>query len=456
MFNYIKNVKSAIQSYRGGNIDEYLNTIYKIPLVGLLLKRKTENLLREIPPLSPKRFSKKKNLRILFIQHFCLPLTINGYSIRSINTIGALTRKYMVFNLLRLNYPTKFNWRKIARYKDLKFRLISSLNASHLLNEKKYLSIYLRKALDFSKQKNVNVIYAASNYVNGYIGLCLSHKINLPFVYELRGLWHFTRCISEPGFKGTELFRLRSKLELEICRKADQVVAISEALKNYLVANGIKKEKISVIQNSLDVSRFEDVKPDPKLVETLGLGNSFVIGYIGSFQVYEGIERIVKVMLDLTKARKDLNVKALLIGNGAQLGDIEASIKELGLEDYFVMIKSVDPEQVANYYSICNLMLYPRHKNMLTNLIPPIKILEPLFLGIPVLVSNLDPIRELLPENYSNFVEEKDWGMISEKLIQCNFQFSNDPSIKTYIKEKFSLDALEHKYEKVFNKYIIE
>lgn len=86
-------------------------------------------------------------------------------------------------------------------------------------------------------------------------------------------------------------------------RRADQVTTICEGLRKDIAERGISMDKITVIPNAkLDVDSFQlRGDADPVLRKRLGLEGKTVVGFVGSFYGYEGLDLLVGASAHLLK-----------------------------------------------------------------------------------------------------------------------------------------------------------
>lgn len=146
------------------------------------------------------------------------------------------------------------------------------------------------------------------------------------------------------------------------------------------MARGIPADKITVIPNAVDVESFRPASPpDPQLLEKLGLTGKTVVGFIGSFYAYEGLDLLLDAMSELRSHRPD--VRVLLVGGGPQETNLRNQVDRLGLADYVVFTGRVPHQEVHRYYDLINVLAYPRHPMRLTELVTPLKPLEAMAQG---------------------------------------------------------------------------
>ena len=105
------------------------------------------------------------------------------------------------------------------------------------------------------------------------------------------------------------------RFEIETAKESDYVFTITQALKDILVENGVEEGKISVLPNAVDSSKFNMAPKDKKLESELGFEGKVVIGYIGSFVEYEGLDLLLELV---QSSRKNTATSSdyFLVGDG--------------------------------------------------------------------------------------------------------------------------------------------
>lgn len=154
-------------------------------------------------------------------------------------------------------------------------------------------------------------------------------------------------------------------------------------------------DKITVIPNAVDVAALDAVPAsDPALARRLGLEGHTVIGFIGSFYAYEGLALLLRAMPRMLAAQPALRL--LLAGGGPQENDLQALAGALGIGDAVVFAGRVPHAQVAAYYQLLDICVYPRLAMRLTELVTPLKPLEAMAQGRLVVASDVGGHRELI------------------------------------------------------------
>jgi glycogen(starch) synthase len=241
----------------------------------------------------------------------------------------------------------------------------------------------------------VDLIHAHSPSLNGLAAAQAAKALGLPWVYELR-YYEEDAAVDRGKTRHNSLrYRLAARLEQQALELADAVTTISQALREDLICRGIDPEKITVIPNGVDTDHFQPREADAEVINRYDLSGKTVIGFIGSFYFYEGLEFLVDATIELLSTRNDLAL--LLAGDGEALEMLQNRIPD-GLRGHFILTGNVPHDKVRNYYSVMDILVYPRKRSRLTEQTTPLKPLEAMAMGKAVIGSDVGGLRELLGE----------------------------------------------------------
>jgi len=243
-----------------------------------------------------------------------------------------------------------------------------------------------------------DIIHAHSPVLNALPALKVGRKLGIPVVYEIRAFWEDAAVDHGTTNQGSLRYRATRGLETRAIQRADHVFTICEGLRADIVARGIPSNKVTVIPNAVNVESFQlGSPPDPALLDKLGLTGSTVVGFIGSFYAYEGLDLLVAALPQLIAARPD--VKLLLVGGGSQEANLRQQAKALGVADKVVFAGRVPHQDVNKYYDLIKVLAYPRHPMRLTELVTPLKPLEAMAQGQLFVASDVGGHKELVQHN---------------------------------------------------------
>ncbi len=344
-------------------------------------------------------------LRILHVFDHSLPLH-SGYTFRSANILRGQRR--LGWETYHLTSPKQGRVERPEEEADgLRFfrTPVPTGWASRMpfLNQWALMNATEHRLLELARELKPDLLHAHSPVLNAYPALHVGHQLGIPVVYEIRAFWedaavdHGTQ--SEWGVR----YRLTRAMETRAVRQASQVVTICGGLRGDLVARGIPLDKIGVVPNAVDIEQFtRGGEPDPELKARLGLGSSRVIGFLGSFYAYEGLDLLIKALPRILESAPE--VKVLLVGGGPQEANLKSQAAALGLADKVVFVGRVPHAEVNRYYDLVDLLAYPRHAMRLTDLVTPLKPLEAMAQGRLLIASDVGGHQELIEDGHTGIL----------------------------------------------------
>ncbi len=245
-----------------------------------------------------------------------------------------------------------------------------------------------------AQQTKPDILHAHSPALNAIAALKVGRALGIPVVYEVRAFWEDAAADHGSSRPGGLRYRLTRWLENHALRRADAITTICEGLRQDLCARGLPPDKITVIPNAVDTAAFNIAPAQPGLARNLGLEDHLVIGFVGSFYAYEGLALLLRAMPRMLAAQPRLRL--LLAGGGPQDAVLRALAIELGVAGQVVFAGRVPHEQVAQYYQLIDVLVYPRLPMRLTELVTPLKPLEAMAQGRLVAASDVGGHRELI------------------------------------------------------------
>jgi PEP-CTERM/exosortase A-associated glycosyltransferase len=260
-----------------------------------------------------------------------------------------------------------------------------------------------RRLLEVAQREKPDLLHAHSPVLDAIPALRVGRQLGIPVVYEVRAFWEDAAVDHGTTTEGSPRYRLTRRLETHALKRADHVFTICEGLRSDIVARGIASAKVTVIPNAVDIEGFElGGQADPALKAKLGLDGATVLGFIGSFYAYEGLDLLLAAMPALLQQRPDLRV--LLVGGGPQDAALKAQAAALGIADKVVFTGRVPHAEVTRYYDLVDLLAYPRHSMRLTELVTPLKPLEAMAQGRLFVASDVGGHKELVRDGETGFL----------------------------------------------------
>lgn len=263
-----------------------------------------------------------------------------------------------------------------------------------------------------------DLLHAHSPVLDGLAALRVGKRLGIPVIYEIRAFWEDAAVGNGTGREGSARYRLTRQLETWAAKSADAVAVICEGLRDDLIARGIAADRIIVSPNGVDLDLFGDPPPrDDGLAATLGLApDDAVIGFIGSFYDYEGIDDLIAAMPALVAAEP--RARLLLVGGGPMEEALKAQAAASPAANHIHFVGRVPHEAVELYYSLIDILAYPRKKMRLTDLVTPLKPLEAMAQGKLVAASDVGGHRELIEDGVTgSLFAPDDPAAIAAKLV---------------------------------------
>lgn len=342
-------------------------------------------------------------MRILHVLDHSLPLH-SGYSFRTRALIEASRRRG--WETVHLTTPRHSATGPMTEVVDgLTFHRAPAPGSIPILSEVSATA----KALDqLVRETRPDIIHAHSPVLTALAAGGVARRHGLPLVYEIRAFWEDASVGNGTGTQGSIQYRLTHALETWACRRADAVGAICEGLLADLRQRGITSEKLFHIPNGVDLAQFgQPLRRDMALAAQLGFADDAdVIGFIGSFYDYEGLDDLITAMPALVSTRPKLQL--LLVGGGPMTEALAAQAAASPSADRIHFIGRVPHQEVDRYYSLIDVLVYPRKSMRLTDLVTPLKPLEAMAQEKLVAASDVGGHRELIVDGVTGTLFKAD------------------------------------------------
>ena len=417
------------------------------------------------------------NKKILYHASQSMPHTTSGYAIRTHGLIGAIQNHgYSIEAMLRYGYPLDrsdfkgVNVHEVETIENVDYNFLShSNNSQNLINYQEVynfnkLDVYIDQAIDaivkHSIETKPSVLHSASNFVVGLAGIRAAKLLSIPSIYEIRGFWHLTQSTKRDGYEHSEHYGLTERFEIETAKEADHVFAITNALREILIENGVEGSKITVLPNAVNPDKFEIIPKNKKLNKELDFEGKVVLGYIGSFVNYEGLDLLLEACSILKKKLGDV-FRVLLVGDGDMMASLRRSAQFLQLESIVVFTGRVPHSEVSDYYSLIDIAPLPRKGLRVCELVSPLKPFEAMGSGKVLVTSSVRALAEIVQDGETGLIFEKDNSAdLAEKLepviLDRKLRKRLGKNANAWVKETHSWEVISKRVTKVYDKLMEE
>lgn len=378
---------------------------------------------------------------ICYVLHNSLPYSSGGYATRAHGLAQGLNKEgYEVIAMTRPGFPAD----TISIEPD-------AIAGEEIIDGVRYIRTitpardthrgmrYIMESADALTEKFTSLrpalIIAASNHLTSLPAQIAARRLGIPFIYEVRGFWEVTRWSREPEFVHTKAYADLAGLEALSAKHADHVFTLTGAMADELVRRGVPSDLISLLPNSCDPTRFTPRGRDEVLASKLGIPpDTPVIGYIGSFVQYEGLDDLAEACSIL--ANRGIDFRLMLIGNenvsGNDKGPITTAIEQFaaqgGLAEKLIMPGRIPHEEVEAHYSLIDIAPFPRKPQPVTEMVSPMKPLEAYAMEKAVISSSVQALAEMVEHEGTGLIFKK--GCVNS-LADCLERLIHDAELRT-------------------------
>jgi PEP-CTERM/exosortase A-associated glycosyltransferase len=346
-------------------------------------------------------------VRIMHILDHSIPLH-SGYTFRTLSILKE--QRALGFETSHITSPKQgrcnFTEEHVDGWHFFRTPDVSSLLAN--APAVKQLTVINRLAsrlMEAARAVKPDILHAHSPALNAIAALRVGRKLDIPVVYEIRAFWEDAAVDHGTSAEWGLRYRLTRAMETYVLRRVDAVTTICEGLRGDILARGIPQQKVTVIPNAVNIENFKvGEAPDLQLGKSLGLEGKTILGFVGSFYAYEGLDILLRALPIMLREKPDIRV--LLVGGGPQENQLKALADELGIWAKVVFTGRVPHDEVQRYYNLIDVLVYPRLQMRLTDLVTPLKPLEAMAQGRLVMASDVGGHLELIEDGKTGVLFE--------------------------------------------------
>jgi glycosyltransferase involved in cell wall biosynthesis len=278
---------------------------------------------------------------------------------------------------------------------------------------------HLRRAARLTERLRPHVLHAASNYANAVIALALREATGLPVVYEVRGFWEDTwlsRHAANADLKLSDRYVRTRALETHCMTEADLVVTLGEAMRDEIIARGVPAENVIIVPNGVSDEFLRPLPDGAALKASLGIQpDEQVVGLVSSLVAHEGIGTLLEAVKILND--RGVRARALIVGDGPERTALQRQAAALGLDAIFT--GRVPSARVRDYHAVLDVFVVPRTPDRVSQLVTPLKPVEAMASGLPVVVSSVRALGEIVSDRETGLVfPPLDAGALADQLQQ--------------------------------------
>ncbi|MEA5515507.1 glycosyltransferase family 4 protein [Nodularia sp. UHCC 0506] len=263
-------------------------------------------------------------------------------------------------------------------------------------------------------------------------------------IFEVNGLPSIELKYRYPGVAEDRELLHKLHTQEQICLTvADLIITLSHVTAAYLQNRDIPANKIKVIPNGVDFDVFTYHHSGGILPATIKRPAVIQIIYFGTLAPWQGVNLAIEA---LELVNKDVPADLTIIGQARenQIKKLKQLALKLGMADKLTILEPTSQTQLIEHIHAADIILaplMPSDRNLVQGCCP-LKILEGMATGVPIIASDLPVVREL-GENKVHFLLVKPGS--AKAIKDAVLQLHNDPKLATNL-AKNARQRIEEKY----------
>jgi glycosyltransferase involved in cell wall biosynthesis len=229
-----------------------------------------------------------------------------------------------------------------------------------------------------------------------------------PLVLEVNGIME-----DEAAAVGLRLDRTTAHLHRRLYHAAAAIVAVTDGIREYLVGEfGVPAERITVLANGVNARLFHPLDRGT-VKQALGLGSTPVVGFIGHFQVWQGVDQLLRAAPEVLALRPE--TRFVLVGAGPREQEYRELARALGVAHAVWFPGPVPVAESPRWINAFDVAV--ALKQPIASGYSPLKLYSYMACGRPVLGSRLPGFEEVENWGAGMLVRHDDPGAIARAIV---------------------------------------
>jgi glycosyltransferase involved in cell wall biosynthesis len=229
-----------------------------------------------------------------------------------------------------------------------------------------------------------------------FSGVLAAKLFRIPMILEVNG----SNALEMKRDGDIRAYRFALWTERLICNAATHVVVVSTPLRKIMAGFGVRPEKLVVMTNGVNLKNFRRDLDTSELRRRLGLEGKMVIGFVGWFRNWHGLDLLLQAFEKSKLGARD--VRLLLIGDGPEMANLQNYVKTHRMEDSVIFTGPLPHAEVPAHLGIIDIAVQPAANEYCC----PMKILEYMGMGKPMVAPGQENIAELIDDGSQGYLFE--------------------------------------------------
>jgi glycosyltransferase involved in cell wall biosynthesis len=232
--------------------------------------------------------------------------------------------------------------------------------------------------------------------LNTFCGIWAGRRFSIPTVIEVNLPLYYEKS----KFGALTFDRFTRFSERWICSHGTKTIVVSEAMKRLFVREGVPADKMVVMANGVDPTRFHPGVSGEEVRKKYGLQGAVVLGFVGWFREWHGLDRLVQIMYESRLGER--GVKLLLVGDGPAYPDLQRYVETHHLLSSVVFSGAVARQDVPAYVAAMDVTVLPRTNDYGC----PMKLIEYMAMRKCMVAPKLPVVEELIQDGSTGLLFE--------------------------------------------------
>lgn len=224
--------------------------------------------------------------------------------------------------------------------------------------------------------------------------LSAGNSLKIPVVYEVRGFLEES-AQARLNQDHTERYELTRGAETSVMREVNAITTLSQSMAEEIADRGVPKTKIHVMPNAVEANWLSISTDASKLRAELDVADSeFLLGLFTTFSAHEGVNTLLEAVQQLRN--QGVPVKCVLVGDGPTFQDAKSWVREHDSSKYVKLVGRLPRQVLPAWYQALDVFVLPRIDARVTQLVTPLKPIEAMALGVPIVCSAVGGLKEIV------------------------------------------------------------
>jgi glycosyltransferase involved in cell wall biosynthesis len=227
-----------------------------------------------------------------------------------------------------------------------------------------------------------------------YAGIELARRLGIPLILEVNA----PLALEQAKYRELVLEHTAAELEGLILRSADALVVVSEPLADYARRKGVEAQRITVLPNGVDPSRFQPPVSADGVRSQFNLGDEPVVGFVGSLKPWHDLDTLLAAVRLL--ASTDEPVHLLVVGDGPRMDQLRGIS-----DDHVTCTGAISYDLTPQFLAAMDVVAIPYSAGG-DPYFSPLKLYEAMAMAKPIVGARIGQVAEVLADGETGLLYE--------------------------------------------------